>query len=164
MAINTAYQTIVIEWCGPVSSRTLEGFDPGCLYILTGKRSYQRRSELQYIGITEDQIYKRLNNHHKIDQIASELNCWVGKVVHPEDLGRTGLERAESMLIWIAQPPLNERKRIYLPYPTSVISHWFNENGGPRYNRQGIFKKFPDVISWDGENWREGNLRVYEIE
>jgi hypothetical protein len=57
---------------------------------------------------------------------------------------------------------LNDRKTVRPPKATTVISHWFKQNGEPRYNQQGLLVDFPDVISWDGSHWREGNLRVWE--
>jgi len=35
-------------------------------------------------------------------------------------------------------------------------------DGEPRYNQQGLLSDFPDVISWDGTHWREGNLLVWD--
>ncbi|MEJ7623166.1 MAG: hypothetical protein WKF34_04175 [Pyrinomonadaceae bacterium] len=162
MGSNTEYQTIVIEWYGPVSWETIEDLDAGGLYLFTGRQKYQRKDAVQYIGITEGRYRTRFSRHHKAEFIVHNLRCWVGQVKHPSDLGRVGLERAESMLVYFACPDLNERKTVRPPRPTAVISHWFNEHSTPRYNRQGIFKDFPDVISWDGEHWREGNLRVWD--
>jgi hypothetical protein len=159
---RTEYQTIVIEWFGPVSWETIENLEAGGLYIFTGKQKHQRKDSIQYIGITEGNYRHRFTRHHKVLLITRDLRCWVGQIIHPTNLGRVGLERAESMLVYFAQPELNERKVIYPPYPTAVISHWFTEREMPRYNRQGIFRNFPDVISWDGHNWREGNLRVWD--
>jgi hypothetical protein len=163
MKRGTGYQTIVIHWYGPVSWDTIEDQDVGGLYIFTGKQKYQRDDSIQYIGITESRYKKRFGRHHKLDLIYRDTRCWLGQVIHPAHLGRVGLERAESILVYFAQPELNERKIVQPPQPTAVISHWFNEKAAPRYNRQGIFSNFPDVISWDGAHWREGNLRVWDF-
>jgi hypothetical protein len=90
------------------------------------------------------------------------LRCWTGTIVVPKTYSREKLESVEKLLVYIAQPHLNVRKKNGLPKSMTVISHWFKPSGTPRYNRKGIFKDFPDVISWDGKHWREGNLRVFE--
>jgi hypothetical protein len=156
------YQTIVIEWCGPVSADLIADWGEGGLYICTGRQKYQRQDHIQYIGITERHFHRRFREHHKLRLVKHNPRYWLGKIKHPGRLGRVGLERAESMLIYVIDPKLNQRKKVWLPRPTAVISHWFNEHRVPRYNRQGIFAGFPDVISWDGDNWREGNLRVWD--
>jgi len=160
--LTAEYQTIVIEWCGPVSLETISDWGPGGLYMFTGKLKGQQYDRIQYIGITEGRYQDRFYRHHKIDLITRDRKCWVGKVMHPHRLRREWLERAESILIYLVDPKLNSRKKVYLPRPTAIISHWFTQEGEPRYNRHGIFKKFPDVISWDGDHWREGNLRVWD--
>lgn len=156
------YQTIVVEWCGPVAWETIAEFDEGGLYMFSGKLKGQKYDRIQYIGITQQQFHNRFKKHHKIDLVTRDRKCWLGRVVHPEELGRTGLERAESILIYVVDPKLNTRKKVRPPRPTAIISHWFTQDGDPRYKRQGILKDFPDVISWDGYHWREGNLRVWD--
>lgn len=156
------YQTIVIKWHGPVSWDALENMEGGGLYAISGTQKYQRGIHVQYIGITEQKYTKRFDRRHKVNLITRNLNIWVGTVIHPIDLARAGLERAESMLIYILNPPLNEKKRFQLPHPTTIISHWFNEKDKARYKRQSIFKHLPDVVFWDGSHWREGNLKVWD--
>jgi len=157
------YQTIVIEWCGPVAEEIVSEWGDGGLYMFTGRQKFHRADQLQYIGITERYFKDRFAAHHKLDLITRDRRCWLGKIIHPSRLSREWLERAEDILIYFADPALNKRKKVRVPYPTAVISHWFNQHGEPRYNRSGVFKNFPDVISWDGEKWREGNLRVWDF-
>ena len=156
------HHTIIIHWTGPVSVKDLEKGSGGGLYLLTGRCVYERNDAIQYCGITERDFCARFSQHHKLSQVKKNLRCWVGSIVLPKRYNREKLEATEKLLIYIAQPQLNIRKKEGLPKAMTIISHWFKPSGKPRYNRQGIFEDFPDVISWDGKHWREGNLRVFE--
>ncbi len=35
------------------------------------------------------------------------------------------------------------------------------KDGQPRFNQRAIYRDLPDVLSWDTEHWRTGNLTVY---
>lgn len=156
--------TIKIHWSGPYSLDEVNEFDVGNgLYLLTGRRKYQREDEIQYCGITKGIFSKRFSQHHKMPEISNNLNIWLGEVVYPneDNLSRKHLEMAESIIVYFWQPPLNERKKYNPPSPTTIISHWFNKNDKPRFNQLSIYKNLHDVISWDGEYWRTGNLSVY---
>lgn len=155
------FESILINWYGPVSLDDLADYHAGGLYLVTGYQKHQRVDQIQYIGITAGYSI-RFQRHHKIEKVTRNRRIWLGEIVFPSEPTRTTLERAESILIYAQQPPLNERKKLILPRPLALISHWFNAQNGPRYNRQGIFAHFPDVISWDGAHWREGNLRVFD--
>src|SRR4051812_45570627 len=117
------YQTIVIEWCGPVSLEAIPDWEPGGLYIFTGKLKGQRYDRIQYIGVTERHFHHRFYQHHKVNLITRNRKLWLGKVTHPPRLRREWLERAESMLIYMVDPELNSRKKVYPPRPTAIISH-----------------------------------------
>ncbi|MEX5570669.1 hypothetical protein Q1J55_22935 [Pseudomonas syringae] len=156
------FESILINWYGPVSFEDIDNYHAGGLYLVSGHQKYQRVDQIQYIGITAGNYSTRFASHHKINAVTRNRRIWLGKIAFPSEPTRTTLERAESILIYAQQPPLNERKKIKLPRPLVLISHWFNPKNAPRYNRQGIFSGFPDVVSWDGTHWREGNLRVFE--
>ena len=158
------FESIVINWHGPVAPEEVDDYHEGGLYVITGYKRYERNDQIQYIGITERNFSSRLDRHHKINKVTRDRRIWVGQIVYPTEPSRTKLERAEGMLIYALQPDLNERKKVTLPRPAVVVSHWFNAKGVPRLNRQGIFSDFPDVISWDSEHWRLGNLRVFTNE
>lgn len=155
------FESIVINWHGPVAPEEIDSYHEGGLYVVTGYKRYQRNDQIQYVGITERNFSARLSRHHKIEEVTRDRRIWVGQIVYPNEASRTKLERAEGMLIYALKPALNERKKFTLPRPALVVSHWFNAKDAPRFNRQGIFSNFPDVISWDGKHWREGNLRVF---
>jgi hypothetical protein len=157
-----SHQTVIIKWAGPVSVGDLANGSGGGLYLFTGRRAYERNDAIQYCGITVRDFCDRFVEHEKIPKITKNLRCWTGTLVVPKTYSRETLEAVEKLLIYMAQPHLNVRKKDGLPKSMTVISHWFKASGAPRYNRKGIFKDFPDVISWDGKHWREVNLRVFE--
>lgn len=156
------FESILINWYGPVTLADVDNYHSGGLYMVTGYQKHQRNDQIQYIGITGGRYSTRFAQHHKLPLVTRNQRIWLGKVVCPSEPTRTILERAEGVLIYVQQPLLNERKKLNIPRPLALISHWFNARQVPRYNRQGIFADFPDVISWDGTHWREGNLRVFE--
>ena len=155
--------TIRVHWRGPYRLEDVCESDSGNgLYLLTGKQRYERNEQIQYCGITEGLYKNRLKQHHKIFEITRELGVWLGEVVYPQEHTRTHLEIAESIIVYFWQPNLNERKRIYPPRPTALISHWFKKDGTPRYNQVSIYADLHDVLCWDGELWRSGNLKVWQ--
>ena len=156
------HQTIIVAWEGPISPNKIRRGNFGGLYIFCGRQRHGKKDLIQYLGITERDFPDRFAQHPKLEIITQNVKCWTGTVVFPNKVNRLLLERAESILIYFVQPRLNVRKKVSVPRPTSVISHWYKPNGAPRYNRQGVLADFPDVISWDGSNWREGNLRVWD--
>jgi hypothetical protein len=155
-------KTIILDWYGPYSDSSLKNekeFGNG-LYLITGKRPYERNQIIQYCGITESSFYSRFLKHHKKEEVSRNRSYWLAEIFYPKRINRKALELAEKIVIYFWQPPLNERKRLYLPEPTTVINRWFTIGGKPRINQIQIYKDLSDVISWDGENWRTGNLKV----
>ncbi|NIC06554.1 hypothetical protein [Billgrantia bachuensis] len=153
--------TIRLHWRGPYLLEEVCRSDIGNgLYLLTGKRKYERNEQIQYCGITESLYKNRFKQHHKIFEITRDLGVWLGEVVYPQEHSYS-LEIAESIIVYFWQPNLNERKRIYPPRPTALLSHWFKNDGAPRYNQLSIYADLHDVLCWDGELWRSGNLRVW---
>ena len=156
--------TIKIHWKGPYTLDEIDELSDGNgLYLLAGKQKYQREDDIQYFGITEREFRKRFKEHHKIPYITRDLQIWLGKIVYPNMFDRSHLETAESIIIYFSGTDLNVQGRFTLPKPTTVISHWFKKDGlSPRVNQKSIYKYFHDVISWDGNHWRTGNLVVYQ--
>lgn len=156
-------QIIQISWKGPFTLDEIEcsDFNNG-LYLLAGKRLYEREKTIQYCGITEGFYKNRFKKHHKLIEITRELEIWIGSISFPTNSTRTHLEIAEKIIIYFWQPELNERKRFSLPRPTTVISNWYKKNGDPRFNQKNIYSNLSDVLSWDGDYWRIGNLKLYE--
>lgn len=156
-------RTFIVHWYGPYSTESLpDQTDWGNgLYLIAGKQAYQRTSEIQYCGITEGTFQHRITHHHKVDSVVREKTFWFGEFEYPKRVNRSVLETAEKILIWFWQPDLNERKRISNPEPTTLLNFWFKPDGSYRTNQQRIYRDLSDVISWDGEKWRTGNLKVW---
>ena len=152
----------IINWYGAYTFQELEYVKElgNGIYLITGKQKYERIPKIQYCGITEGSFYSRIKNHHKKDSIYTDQNFWLGRFSYPKEVTRNTLETAEKMLVYSWQFSLNEKKKLSLPEPTTVLNYWFNRNHEPRFNQQKIYRDFSDVISWDGELWRLGNLKV----
>ncbi|GAB7215884.1 hypothetical protein OS42_24950 [Dickeya oryzae] len=159
-----SHTTVIIDWSGPyVYADIQENPEWGNgLYLVTGKRKYEREATIQYCGITEGSYVGRFKSHHKAFEVTREQEFWLGSVVYPDDASRHFLEIAESIIIYFWQPELNEKKRAYPPRPITLVNKWFKQDGSPRVRQHTLCKDLSDVISWDGELWRSGNLHVWE--
>lgn len=156
-------RTFIINWRGAYTFEELESdreFGDG-IYLIAGKRKYQRNSEIQYIGITEDSFYNRIKKHHKKDLVFKDTTFWLGKFEYPKKVDRNILETAEKILIYFWLPELNDKKKTALPEPTTLLNFWFKKDLTPRFNQLKIYRDLYDVISWNGEFWRTGNLNVW---
>jgi hypothetical protein len=156
--------TIRLHWRGPYLVE--EVCDPELergngLYLISGRRKYERAEQIQYCGITEGLYRNRFKQHHKLPEVVKDCRIWLGEVAYPQEFTRTHLETAESMIVYFWKPNLNEHKKFVPPRPTALISHWFKKDGSPRYNQLSIYDSLHDVLCWDGELWRSGNLKVW---
>ncbi len=160
----SSHTTVIVEWRGPFNLSEVE-CNPewgNGLYLATGKLKYERESTIQYCGITEGSFSSRLKSHHRIHEINKEQEFWVGEIKYPTEASRYFLEMAESIVIYFWQPALNNRKKLYVPKPITLVNKWFKKDGSPRRRQHTLCKYLDDVISWDGELWRSGNLLVWE--
>jgi len=158
-------KTIILNWYGPYNDENIKDevdFGNG-LYLITGMAKRQRFDRIQYCGITERTFLKRFDDkNHKRLLVTKNREYWLAEVIYPKKVKKDILELAETTLIYFWQTPLNERKKASVPNPTTLINRWFRIDCKPRIYQQKIYKDLPDVISWDGEYWRTGNLDVYE--
>jgi hypothetical protein len=110
--------TIIVRWTGPHAFGQLVDAD-ACngLYLLAGRRKYQRTTQIQYCGITERRFCERLTSrHHRLSEIRRDtLAIWIGTPVYPAQFTRDHLEIAEHCFVYFWQPDLNERKSAYHP-------------------------------------------------
>jgi hypothetical protein len=161
----SSHTTVIVNWYGPYTYEEIEekrDWKNG-LYLATGKLKYKQRSAtIQYCGITEGSFYRRFKNHHKIYAINRELKFWIGTITYPDDASRYFLEMAESMIIFFWEPELNERKKLTLPTSITLINKWFKKDRSPRFRQHPMCNNLTDVLSWDGELWRTGNLKVWK--
>lgn len=156
-------QIIEISWRGPFTLAEVNASEyQNGLYFFVGKRPYERVSTIQYIGITEGLFKNRFKKHHKLTQVTRELSIWLGHVDFPSTFTRNQFDVAEKILLYFWQPELNEKLRVSIPKPTAVISTWHKQNGDVRINKRKELAPLYDVISWNGEHWRLGNLKMFE--
>jgi hypothetical protein len=153
-------KTFLINWTGPFKSiyqMGETGYENG-IYLLTGRRPYQRKDELQYIGIAPEQTFvMRLSRHHRLWKISKNLEIWLGIIHYPIQTSWPDIELVESALIYVSDPPLNEKKRKTPPSkPLTVVSRWFKPDGQPRKNKRRMFQSFYNVISTDEGTLKEG--------
>ena len=63
------------------------------------------------------------------------------------------------------QAPLNEKNRILKPRPMTVINYWFTKDKELRRKNVHVAQQgMHSVISWDGENWHLGDLKIVSDE
>lgn len=159
----SSHTTVIVNWRDPFSYDEIES-NPDLgdgLYLATGKLKHKREETIQYCGITEGSFIRRFKSHHKLHNINRDKKFWIGKVQYPDEASRYYLEMAESMIIYFWQPELNEMKKISLPKPITLINNWYKKDYTPRYRQHPMCKYLADVLSWDGELWRSGNLKVW---
>lgn len=153
---HTAHQTFTIAWSGPwdLSDPIIRTQASG-LYLLYGKRRYERRARVQYCGITEQYYIDRFRNQYYLDEITRDLAIWLGQITGVHTPERAQLLRAEHLIIHALQLPLNIQGTALLPPPTTVLSLWYDQIGRPR---AAPYPDMPCVMSWDGAVWRNGHL------
>lgn len=154
-------KTYIVKWYGPFADEEVEqiNFSNG-LYLITGFQKGKRIKDIQYCGITEVVLAKRLARHHKKELVTREREYWLGQVVTDMLPMRQDLELIESLIIYFWQPQLNEQKRKNAPAQTVVINRWYDKAGNLRRRSQHQAQQLDDVIFWDGEDWHIGNLKV----
>ncbi|GAB3825795.1 hypothetical protein GCM10028821_07170 [Hymenobacter jeollabukensis] len=165
--------TIIIEWEGPYSLEELKRVEKGNgLYLLTGREDGKRgrEDELQYCGITEKQFCERVkHSHHKVKLIRKDsLQIWIGCLIYPHECVRQHLEDAERAFVSFWDIQMNDKKKRYYPdSPICIVTRWFRPNGEP-YQRfpasLQFIKQLDDVLWWDTDDWRVGNLRIQKFE
>ena len=118
----------VIKWTGKYSyEQVCESDKSKGIYLFVGKLKYERDSQIQYCGITEDYFCNRISDkHHKLGQVRKDtLSIWLGEIIYPTSFNRTLLELAEHCFVSFWQPTLNDKKRII----TRVIQYVLFHNG-----------------------------------
>lgn len=160
------HTTVIVAWQGPFSlDEVLQNKQRATgLYLITGKQKHERSADIQYCGITEGTFYRRLKDHHKASQVTREQEFWLAQVEYPNEPSRHFLEKAEAIIIYFWKPSLNEKKKIFPPTPVTLINKWYKKDGSARYRQHPMMKYLDDVLCWDGELWRTGNLGVYANE
>jgi len=158
-----AIKTIIICWEGPHDLETVGSSDLGNgLYFLSGRRRYERSDQIQYFGITTRKYRNRIKyDHQALGQIREDTLCiWLGQIEYPRRFKVDHLKLAESCLIYFWQPNVNKIGKIWLSEPVCLVSRWTKLDGSVRRRREFVYKDLPDVLWWDNEYWRTGNLKL----
>ena len=158
-----ALKTIVIGWSEPYALEEVQSSElQNGLYFLSGRRRYERSDQIQYFGITMREYRKRIKHDHQaLGQIREEtLGIWLGQIEYPRRVNVGHLKLAEACLIYFWQPNLNKIGKIWPSEPVCLVSRWTKLDGSVRRRRDYVYKDLPDVLWWDNEWWRTGNLRL----
>ncbi|WP_353475323.1 hypothetical protein PVT71_17370 [Salipiger sp. H15] len=135
-ALVKKHLMIAIDWYGPYSlSEAYEAartsFEPA-LYLCIGKRKYQRKKALQYVGIGKNVSTRIKENHHKLKHVSREREIWLGEIGTAEPSGKkmkatpATLDYAEWAYARFFDLPLNEKKTTGLPDRSfSVLNRWW---------------------------------------
>ncbi len=151
----------LVNWFGPYSlddaARASFDYDDG-LYMAIGKRHYERRVSLQYMGLASS-LSRRLNNaHHKLGQVKNDVSIWLGEVESPRTPGRKikvtdrMLDLVEWAHIYFLELPLNQKKKQTPPDAQIVVyNRWWKIDYETRFkNRPHV--DWPDLIDYsEGE-------------
>lgn len=161
--------TVIIEWLGPFTMEELKKRPEGNgLYLLTGipQKSRAKSDKLLYCGITEKLFCERIRpGHHAVKQIKPEtLRVWIGCLVYPTECVRQHLEDAEGAFVSFWDVMLNARKKKFYPAKAiCIVARWCKKDG-KAYKRWSaslaFIKALDDVLWWDTEDWRVGNLSL----
>ena len=72
-------KVLVTHWRGPFSDAQIDNMkESSVLYLATGRVADERRSKIQYCGITNQSICHRVRRHPKVRLIALDLQIWIG--------------------------------------------------------------------------------------
>jgi len=150
---------IAINWYGPyetLEEAQVEARDwyAHGLYLAIGKRKFERRAKMQYIGIGEA-LHRRLHDgHHKLGEITRDRVFWLGEIATAEPSGRrvkvtrASLDYAEWLHVRFLGLPLNDKKTKSLPKRgVTVLNRWFETNFKTAHKRAGHLD-WPDLIDF----------------
>lgn len=149
---------IAINWYGPYRSLeeasyiAKEDYGYG-LYMGIGKQKGERKSRLQYVGISESLGSRIGSAHHKLHQITRDFELWMGEPATAEPSGpkmkvtRATLDHAEWLHSYFLSLPLNERKKSLPDRSVSVLNRWWMKDYvTPRKKRP--HSAWPDLIDY----------------
>ena len=72
-------KTYIVKWQGPFDDFEIEKLGAAFgLYLITGYQKGKRSKDIQYCGITEKDLSKRLARHHKKELVTREREYWFG--------------------------------------------------------------------------------------
>ena len=149
---------IAVDWFGPYElkkAHEVATTDFGhALYMCLGQCAYQRKQQLQYIGIGKNVQSRLIEDHHKLKKVTRERQIWIGEIATAEPSGKklkvtkATLDYAEWLHARFLKLPLNEMKTKTLPpRSVTVMNRWFKTDyETPRRNRP--HPDWPDLIDY----------------
>lgn len=167
---------IAVDWYGPYTlDQAYEAakLTPGPgLYLCIGRCRYQRKKQIQYVGIGKTVYTRLVPDHHKLKLVIHQRQIWLGIVSTAEPSGRkmkvtqAGLDYAEWLHARFLQLSLNEKKtKKAPPRSVTVLNRWFTLDTTVRRNRP--HPDWPDLIdypSWEMPArtvWFGGRQRLF---
>lgn len=179
MRVNNKHLMIAVNWFGPfwgeleaIRAVARRDWDDG-LYVCIGKRPYQRRDTIQYIGIGSP-LHTRLHDgHHKLPEVTRSRQLWLGEIATSEPSGKrlkatkATLDYAEWLHARFMQLPLNSMKTKSLPARSvTVLNRWWKTDYETmRSNRP--HPDWPNMIDFPGHGlaarmvWFGGKQRYF---
>lgn len=158
---------IIVDWYGPYHSleeargNAREEFESG-LYMLIGRKKYEKDTKLQYIGIAKNLATRLSNSHPAAVKLEQQIEIWMGEISSAGKPGpkeketNIGIDLCEWAHAYCLQLPLNEKKKENLPDGmVTLVNRWWqkestSDNLLPRKKRP--HQDWPDVIDFKGEN------------
>ncbi|MGM0703875.1 MAG: hypothetical protein ACQEUG_15955 [Pseudomonadota bacterium] len=153
--------TAIIDWYGPYSveeakEAAKQDYDDG-LYMIIGRRKWQRGTHLQYIGLASN-LYRRLHTTRYVQdqEEITEHELWLGEVASPRTPGSKikvtdkMLDLAEWTHAYFLQLPLNDKKRKSPPdTPIVTYNRWWRTDYETLYVKRP-HADWPDMIDFIG--------------
>lgn len=168
-----------IQWDGPYRlNEIIKACGGNGLYLLAGRSISEvegllqyRVEGLQYCGMTTGLYVDRFaQEHDALGRIlGTTLRIWLGRFLEPANPTREDLLKAEHILIYCLQPPLNragictepsvpdsESKKKHEPPRITLISEWETPKKKPDIyvHQKVVVRFFPKKIEYADGAWR----------
>jgi len=162
---------IAIDWYGPY---TLEdAFETAksdfrfALYLCIGKRKFQRKQSLQYVGIGTNVSKRLAKTHHKLQHVSRDRQIWLGEIATAEPSGKkmrptpATLDFAEWAYARFFDLPLNEKKTVGMPSRSfTVLNRWWKKDYETPFQKRP-HADWPDLIDHSYPDWEQPVRKVW---
>ncbi len=146
----------VINWHGPYDDYNLyDNKVKNCLYLITGKRKYERNESILYCGITTRTVFDRVNDlNHKSWTVTRNIQYWIGIIEYSRKPSKHLLTKLEHIIINFWKPIGNTQNVNNLPKTKLVlINQWRKIDGKLRVKNVFEAQKLDDIIFFNGNQW-----------
>lgn len=150
----------LVKWTGPYSFEQACEQDHNGVYLVFGRLRLGRapaEPRPLYAGkaFRAGGVGARLREHAPREFHHPDNSWWLGQILTPAEHSDGDVRAVESMIIFGVGPMCNNRGLYHPPRQAStVISYWYGVNGARRDRNIDAMKHVPDVLTWDGEEWR----------